>query len=392
MDVLELTRQLVAIDSQNPGPGEREIAAAVSAWFDERDITNEIVEFVNGRPNVIATVDHGGAGHLGLTGHLDTKPIGDARSVWRTDPLDLTVEGDTAFGLGTTDMKGAVAAMMIALERFAKRNDLPGKVSLILTADEEQGSDAGAQSLVRSELMPDVDALLIGEPSGIDEPWEAIYLVSRGICCFDIAIDTTQGHSGLSPRLGRNATLVAADVLLALESFAPPIAQPGLVPTAPTVNPGMMIEGGVCFGVWPGHCVVSAEIRTVPGMERDQVREAIEDLVQQTVEGQGTAVVRYHEGSMGWMPATEIDPAHPIVDAAQQAAASVLGRPLPIAAYPGGTDAAYFMGEAGIPTVVSLGPGWLSVAHGANEKVGVAQLYQATDLYEQLMSEYFKRS
>lgn len=390
MDVLDLTRLLVSIDSQNPGPGEAEMAATVADWCRQRDFETNIVEFHNGRPNVIATVSRGEGCHLGLTGHLDTKPIGDAISSWNTDPLELTVIADDAFGLGSTDMKGAVASMMLALERFATTGPTgpTGTVSLILTADEEQGSGAGAQALSRSSQMPPVDALVIGEPSGIDSPWEAIFLVSRGICCFDVEIDTTQGHSGLSTRLGRNATLVAADVLRAFEMFEPPIARPGRIPARPTVNPGMMISGGVCFGVWPGRCIVSIEIRTVPGMEKDDVSASIADLVKRTVAGQASASVRYHDGSMGWMPATEINPAHPIVGAANRAARSVLGAELPYAAYPGGTDAAYFMGEAGIPTVASLGPGWLSLAHGANEKVGVSQLHQATDMYERLIAEY----
>jgi acetylornithine deacetylase/succinyl-diaminopimelate desuccinylase-like protein len=388
MSVLDLTRQLVAIDSQNPGAGESEIAAFVADWCTRRGFATEIVELVEGRPNVIATVDKGAGPHLGLTGHLDTKPVGDALSQWRTNPLELTIEGDLAYGLGATDMKGGVAAMMMAVERFAGSESSSGAVSLVLTADEEQGSDAGAQALSRSNRMPAVDGLVIGEPSGIDEPWEALFLVSRGICCFDIEVDTVQGHSGLSPRLGRNAILVAADLLHAFESFEPPIGRPGLVPVKPTVNAGMLVSGGVCFGVWPGHAVVSMEIRTVPGMDRDATRAAVQRLVDRTVQGQATATVRYAEGSMGWMPATELDPSHPLVAAANGAALDVLGRELPLAAYPGGTDAAYFMGEAGIPTVVSLGPGWLSVAHGANEKVGVSQLHEATEIYSALIDSY----
>lgn len=389
MDVLELTRRLVAIDSQNPGPGEAEIAAYVASWLRERDIDSTIVELHPGRPNVIATVERGPGRHLGLTGHLDTKPIGDAIDSWHTDPFALTVEGDLAYGLGSTDMKGAVAAMMIALDGF-RRGDHGGSgtVSLILTADEEQGSDAGAQALTRAAKLPAVDGLVIGEPSGVDEPWESIFLVSRGICCFEIDIDTTQGHSGLSPRLGRNATLIAADLLHAFEDFRPPIDEPGRVPARPTVNPGMMINGGVCFGVWPGRCTVGMEIRTVPGMVRDSVDRAITELVAATVGDDARTTIRYADGSLGWMPATELDPQHPMVAAAQRAALSVLDRDLEPAAYPGGTDAAYFMGEAEVPTIVSLGPGWLSVAHGANEKVGVSQLDQATQLYSRLINEF----
>lgn len=389
MDVLDLTAQLVAIDSQNPGAGEAEIAAFVQDWATTRGFDATRLEFEAGRPNVLITADLGNGPHLGLTGHLDTKPIGDAISQWATPPLALTVDGDTAYGLGATDMKGAVAAMLIALERFAAApSGGLGKVSVILTADEEQGSDAGAQSLIGSSDWARPDALVIGEPSGIDDPWEAMFLVSRGICCFEIDIETTQGHSGLSPRLGRNAMLVAADVLRAFEAFDPPVARPGRTPAVATVNPGMLISGGVCFGVWPGRCTVGVEIRTVPGMMRDEVRAAVADLVERTVGGQGRATIRYAEGSLGWMPATEIDPEHPAVTAASAAARAVLGRRLPFAAYPGGTDAAYFMGEAAIPTVVSLGPGWLSVAHGANEKVGVDQLDDATRLYEHLLREY----
>ena len=389
MDVIELTRQLVSIDSQNPGAGEREIAGFVDAWCRERGMPSRIVELQRGRPNVVVTLDLGEGPHLGLTGHLDTKPIGDALSAWNTPPLELTIDGDTAYGLGATDMKGAVAAMLVVAERIAAAPSRGlGKLSLVLTADEEQGSDAGAQSLIASPELPDVDALVIGEPSGIDDPWEAMFLVSRGICCFEVEITTTQGHSGLSPRLGRNASLVAADVLRAFESFAPPVDRPGKVPATPTVNPGMMVSGGVCFGVWPGRCTVGIEIRTVPGMDRDRVRAAIEQLVQRTVGDEATATITYEPGSMGWMPATEIDPDHPVVRIASAAAESVLGRALPFAPYPGGTDAAYFMGEAGVPTIVSLGPGWLSVAHGANEKVGVSQLHQAVDLYEHLARNY----
>jgi acetylornithine deacetylase/succinyl-diaminopimelate desuccinylase-like protein len=150
----------------------------------------------------------------------------------------------------------------------------------------------------------------------------------------------------------------------------------------------MLLAGGVCFGTWPGRASVGIEIRTVPGMDRDEVRAAVADLVARTVGDQATATVRYVDGSLGWMPATELDPGHPVVVAANEAVADVLGHRLPLGAYPGGTDAAYFMGERGIATVVSLGPGWLSVAHGANEKVGVSQLYDAENIYARLIERY----
>lgn len=389
MDVLDFTRTLVAIDSQNPGVGEQEIVAHLHEVCATFGLPARIVEPVAGRPNLIVTVDRGPGRHLALSGHVDTKPVGAARDQWRTDPFELTVVDGDAFGLGSSDMKGAVAAMLLAMRRFAE--DGPsGSLSLVLTADEEQGSAAGAQALAAGTSLPEIDAMVICEPSGITEPWEAMHLVSRGICCFEVDIRTAQGHSGLSPALGRNAVLVAADVLRAFESFRPTVSEPGRVPCDVTVNPGMLAEGGVAFGTWPGLCTVGIELRLVPGMDREVVRAEIQSLVEEAVAGAAQVNVRYRPGSLGWMPAVELDPKHDVVDAGQRAAARVLGHELAVRGYPGGTDATYFMRDAGIPTVTSLGPGWLSVAHGPNERVGVEQLSQAVDLYEVLADEYLR--
>ena len=391
MDIVELTRELVAIDSQNPGPQEVDIARFVTEWADERGFEAQVLEPVAGRPNVVLTVDRGGPTALGLSGHLDTKPVGDALPQWRTPPLELTIDGSMAYGLGSTDLKGAIAAMMLALERFASSPG-EGRVSLVLTADEEQGSDAGAKALSAGGLLPPLDAVVIGEPSGISDPWEAVHLVSRGICCFEVEVLTDQGHSGLSSRMGRNAMLVAADLLHAFEAFHPTVDGPGEIPCSPTVNPGIFVSGGVSYGTWPGRCRVGMEIRLVPGMEEATLKAEIQELVAGALQGKADFRIRYLDNAQGWMPAVGISPAHPVARAAQEAVSDVLGRPVPFAAFPGGTDATYFIGQAGVPTVTSLGPGWISVAHGANECVGVDQLHQATDVYDQVIDRYFRFS
>jgi succinyl-diaminopimelate desuccinylase len=63
---------------------------------------------------------------------------------------------------------------------------------------------------------------------------------------------------------------------------------------------------------------------------------------------------------------------------------------LPYAAYPGGTDATFFISMAGIPTITSLGPGWLSVAHGPNECVGLDQLEQAIASYKTIARRFLQ--
>lgn len=384
--VLELTAELVAIDSQNPGVGESRIAGFITSYAEERGLTARIVETARGRCNVLITIDAGPGPHLALSGHLDTKPIGDARGAWRTPPLELVVDGDLAYGLGSSDMKGAVAAMLRAAESWA-RTARHGRLSLILTADEEAGSDHGAKALAHRGLI-DADAIVIGEPSGIREPWEALYTISRGICCFEVVIEGQQGHSGLSDALPTSATVAAARAATALAGFRPTVPRPPSVPCEPTVNAGVHISGGVFYGVHPGHATVATDIRLVPGMEHADLDRELRALLTAALPSDVTWSIRYADGSLGWMEPAQIAADHPVVAAAQAASRKTLGRELPLAAYPGGTDATHFTNIGGTPSVAALGPGWLSVAHGPNECVGVSQLAQAEELYTCLAHTY----
>ncbi|MQA77142.1 MAG: M20/M25/M40 family metallo-hydrolase [Streptosporangiales bacterium] len=382
---LELTAAMVAIDSQNPGVGEERLAGFVASYAEERGLAVTVVETAPGRCNVLVTADAGEGPHLALSGHLDTKPIGDSARAWRTPPLELVVDGDLAYGLGSSDMKGGVAAMLRAAEAWAHTASR-GRLSLILTADEEAGSEHGARELARRGLV-DADAIVIGEPSGVRDPWEALYVISRGICCFEVIVEGQQGHSGLSDRLAPSATVAAAHAVTALASFEPTVSRPSGIPCAPTVNPAVGISGGVFYGVHPGDAVVKSDIRLVPGMDRDVLDRELRQLLSEAIPRDVSWHLRYADGSLGWMDPAHIAADHPVVAAAQSACAEVLGRTLPLAAYPGGTDATYFI-HGGVPTVAALGPGWLSVAHGPNECVGVSQLDEAERLYTRLAHTY----
>lgn len=384
--VLDLTAALVAIDSQNPGVGEKRLAWFVADYATERGLPAKVVETAPGRCNVLVDVDAGAGPHLALSGHLDTKPIGEALDEWRTPPLELTVDGDLAYGLGSSDMKGAVAAILRAAEAWS-RTARGGRLSLVLTADEEAGSDHGAKALATDGLL-DADAIVICEPSGVRDPWEALYVISRGICCFEVVIHGRQGHSGLSERLPTSATVAAARAVTALAGFTPSVVRPPSIACAPTVNPAVRMSGGVFYGVHPGDAVVSTDIRLIPGMDRELLDRELRALLDAALPADVDWTIRYADGSLGWMPPVEIAPSHPVVAAAQAACRDVLGAELPLGAYPGGTDATHFTELGGTPSIAALGPGWLSVAHGPNECVGVGQLDQAEALYERLAHIY----
>ena len=117
------------------------------------------------RPNLLAHVGRRGGRTLILGGHLDTKPPGDLAE-WARDPYGAAVEDGELHGVGSGDMKGAVAAMVFALAALEQHGLERGAVTLVLTADEEAGSRLGSQWLAESGLLAG-DAAVLGEPCGI---------------------------------------------------------------------------------------------------------------------------------------------------------------------------------------------------------------------------------
>ena len=382
----DLACSLVAAPSPNL-PGDETAPAAVvrKALRDLGLPEPRTVAAEPHRPNLIVRIDAARPGHhLGLCGHLDTKPVGEAARQWRTDPTTPTIKGDYLYGLGATDMKGAVAAMVLAGAAFAAVADrAAGSLTLVFTADEEYGSAKGAELLARQGL-PAVDVLVLGEPSGVRRDWEAIRIVSRGISCFKVTVGGTQMHSSISDQLPSvNAIEAMARVLVGLRRrlrLRYPVHP--LCPTGPTVNLGVRVLGGIGYGVLPGHAEFWNDVRTTPGMTQEALQADVEAVLAELApEVPGAEVGLQFAPGLGWLPPTEVPRVHPVVTACQAAARRVLGADLPLGAFPGATDAASFQAIAGIPTIAAFGPGLLPLAHGPNERVSLTSLIQASRMY-----------
>ncbi|MEO2104751.1 MAG: M20/M25/M40 family metallo-hydrolase, partial [Actinomycetota bacterium] len=132
------------------------------------------------RPNLLITLNSGTPGpHVGLCGHLDTKPVGAGE--WATEPLVATVVGEEVRGRGVVDMKGAIAAMLLAAADISAAGLPAGRLSLVLCADEENGAVHGAELLTREHGALDLACLVIGEPGGIHTAWGRLHLGSGGM-------------------------------------------------------------------------------------------------------------------------------------------------------------------------------------------------------------------
>jgi acetylornithine deacetylase/succinyl-diaminopimelate desuccinylase-like protein len=392
IDVVELARELIRAASPNP-PGDERAAAAVVVEVAQglglpapRRIARE-----EHRPNLLTTLDFGSGGrHLVLSGHLDTKPVGDAR--WTHDPLSADVDGDRLYGLGSADMKAAVAAMLITAGRLVEDPPAAGRLSLLFTADEEDGAAFGARHVAATVAL-EADGVVIGEPGGIAEDFDRLHLVSRGIARMRLVASADQGHSSLADELGfRNAGVDAARAVVAVRDELEPEAprnEHRLSGWHATVNTGLAYRGGVGYGVLPDRVAVDTEVRLLPGMERAAVASAFERTLRAVAGRTGAALeLAFDAPPNDWLPATLVEPQHPLAATAQHACAAVLGRVPAPAVFPGTTDATWFAELQGAPTLPALGPGLLRRAHAADEWVSVAATHRAVDLYIELARRF----
>ena len=393
IDVVDLTRRLVNTPSPVRDGDERAVARLIDDTLAELGLpAAETHALVPERPNLTVTLDFGPGGHhLALVGHIDTKPVGDAE--WTRDPFAAAIEGDRMYGLGTADMKGGVAAMLVAAAELAAAPPTSGRLTLVFTADEEDGAAYGSRFLA-DKVALDADALVIGEPSGMHEDFDGLHLVSRGLGRFRIAARARQGHSGLSSLLGsRNAGIDLARALVDIsDNFAPTIPEnvDGLRDWMATVNAGLVLGGGFGYGVLPGVVSSIVEVRTLPGMDADATLAELQAFVAALAAKTGaTYDVEVDDPPRHWLIGTEVAASAAIVDALRTASSSVLGVEPALSVFPGTTDASWFsLARPELPCLPAFGPGLLRTAHGADEWVSVSAVRQTVPLYAALTRDF----
>jgi acetylornithine deacetylase/succinyl-diaminopimelate desuccinylase-like protein len=389
-DLVEFARNLVATPSPNPPGDERQVAELSRSEMARLGYSAiRTVAMEPARPNVVGDVVGKRMGHiLMFNGHIDTKPTGDV-SQWATGPYDPVVREGRLHGLGSADMKGAVAAMVYAGAALAEVGVPAGTLRVVLTADEENGSLFGARFLAG---QPDfaADAVVVGEATGMQSPWAYIAVASRGIACFRVSVRGTQMHSSLSDQVPSvNASVKLSHVLSRMASeFRPRYPVDSLVPGGPTVNLGVTLSGGVFYGIYPGHAEFGIDVRTVPGMTQPELQADLAGFLETLRrEDPELDVAVEPVPELAWFQPSHIDPAHPLVAAAQSAARDVLGRDVPLGTMPAFTDGTHWH-LAGSACIPAFGPGTLLVAHRPNEHIEVAEVVAAARIYALMAIRY----
>ena len=288
-----------------------------------------------------------------LNAHMDTVGVEGMEH-----PFEPIMRDGRLYGRGAYDMKGSLAACMLAARRLAAE-DLSGDVIVTAVADEEYAS-IGVQSVLSSRRA---DVAIVTEPTGL-----RVCVAHKGFVWAEIETEGRAAH-GSRPAEGVDAITRMAPALARLAELQSALdAAPGHELVGPGSVHASLIEGGQELSSYPARCRLALERRTAPGETADDFRGECEALID-GIEGA--------ELRMGLVrPPFAVDPDAAVVQAVSRAAAAVTGKPAEVYGETYWMDAALTQ-AAGIPTVVFGPDGW--GAHAVDEWVDLASVDACSD-------------
>jgi succinyl-diaminopimelate desuccinylase len=400
-EVVALTQDLVRIPTVNP-PGDAYEACAryIGERLKPRGFAVEYVR-AHGAPgdsdakprvNVVARWQGASAGDcVHFNSHID---VVEAGSGWTSDPFGAEIRDGKIYGRGTCDMKGGLAASIIAVEALIESGmPIPGALEISGTVDEESGGFAGVGYLAERGYFskPRVHHVIIPEPLGVDR----ICLGHRGVWWGEVETKGRIAH-GSMPFLGDSAiNHMSAFIHLLETQLQPrlkqrhtlePVEPPGARVSTLNINSihGGQVEQHYATDArgWPTadspSPVVAHSCRTV--LDRRFIAEENLEAVKQEIIDMLDELKRTRPGFdfgirdiMSFVPtATPRDA--PVVDATARAIARVLGREPSYISSPGTYDQKHIVRTGQLKDCIAYGPGILDLAHQPNEYVGIQEL------------------
>ncbi|SFL85620.1 acetylornithine deacetylase [Marinobacter zhejiangensis] len=347
------------------------VVQTLAEWLRPLGFETEImpVPGMPGKVNLIATLGRGPGG-LVLSGHTDTVPF-DERN-WSSDPFVLSERDDRWYGLGTCDMKGFFALAIEAV-RGLDASRLKQPLIILATADEESSMN-GARALAEAG-RPKARYAVIGEPTSLRP-----IRMHKGIMMERLVFEGQSGHSS-NPALGRNALEgmhAAMTELLALRAgWQSRFRNPAFEVQVPTLNLGC-IHGGDNPNRICRRCELHFDLRPLPGMDMDELRNAILQRLQ--------PLAQERELAMSFSPLFDGVPPFETPENAElvRACEQLTGHRAEAVAF--ATEAPWLQ-KLGMETIV-LGPGSIDQAHQPDEYLALSQVQPAVKLLGDLIQRF----
>jgi len=396
-ELVELTRDLIRIPTVNPpGDAYTDCAELIGERLRKRGFQVEYVraEGVRGdsdtypRTNVIARIEGRGPGKcVHFNGHTDVVPAGKN---WTVDPFGGEVRDGKVYGRGACDMKGGIAASIIAVEAIlASGIPFDGALEISGTVDEESGGYGGVGYMARKGYFskPRVDHVIIPEPLNVDR----VCIGHRGVWWAEIETKGRVAH-GSMPFLGNCAVRHMGAVLHRIEQELIPrlASKRTLMPVVPegarqsTINLNSIHGGqreerdGWPSPMVPDSCRMVIDRRYLIEEDPEEVKGEITAILEDLRRTRPGFDYEMRE-VLAFLP-TMTDADAPVVRAVEAAIEAVLGRKAQQVVSPGTYDQKHIVRVGNLKDCIAYGPGILDLAHQPDEYVGIADMVHSAQV------------
>ncbi|HAS92641.1 MAG TPA: hypothetical protein DCS12_10575, partial [Clostridiales bacterium] len=372
-EVISILKKLISVPGHINYPcQEKEISECALSIIKEEGIFAYLQEVEPGRNNVIAKIpgkDNGVAGKsLTFNGHLDTVPPNDKMKSYEPEIQDGKV-----FGLGTVDMKGAVAAMIYSMFIIKRENIcLDGDLFFTGVIGEESGG-TGTRFLMNKGFKSDY--FVVGEPTDLN-----IVNSHKGCFLMDVTITGKASHASM-PEKGANAIGAMAFFVTKLNNKYIPVLntryQEGV--GNPTINYGI-IQGGKKVNIVADKCMLSIDRRWIDSEKNIDLISEIEPYLKKVCNL--NPALRYEVRATlpkdGYFGPLFLPESHEFIDIAK-AAMQDAGLKSQVVGMQGWTDGATILNK-GFPALI-IGPGDMCKAHSEDEFVSIKEIINAVKAY-----------
>ena len=380
LNCVDVLKELIKVRSFSGREGE-----AASLIKDYLSAAGVDKVFFDRLGNVIAEIKGGGSGVVVLEGHMDVVDPGDLSS-WRTDPFTATLINGRVYGRGAVDMKGAIAAQILAISML---RELDVDVYAIYTTHEETAEGVAFKHAITEGVGRKPDVVVIGEATSLN-----LGIGHRGRAVIEVSIFGLSAHASM-PQEGINALVAAAEIITEASKLTSRLgSHPKL--GAETVVPTIIKCNSESPPRIPDFCEVLVDVRVVTGTTEESLVSRVQEVCEPLLRSSSARAisVRVREDKLKFWTGAEVV-AHEFFPAWLNTNRELIEHVLSAvrtSVNPGtreyvwsfSTDGVYSAGEAGIETV-GFGPGDERLAHKPNEYVSIKELEKAVKGYVELV-------